>query len=40
MAMGERESLETRYAESLVVVYVLCMSLLSLISAKRQSLRP
>jgi hypothetical protein len=29
----KRESLETRYVESLLVVYVLCMSLLSLIDA-------
>ena len=31
----KRESLESRYVESLLVVYVLCMSLLSLIDAKR-----
>jgi hypothetical protein len=35
---GGRESLETNFVESLLVVYV-CVSLLSLIDAKRESLR-
>jgi hypothetical protein len=38
--MGERESLEKRCVESLLVVYLLYVSLLSLIDAKRKFLCP
>jgi hypothetical protein len=38
MATRERESLETCCVESLLVVYVLCVVLLSVIDAKRQFL--
>jgi hypothetical protein len=40
MATKERENLETRSVGTLLVVYVLLMSLLSLIDVKRQFLCP